>query len=94
MANGRCRDCYFYDKNKQVCNNPNRDDSKSVFYYGHIDPNSYCILFMPAPVLEPVNVSSVPTEKDYYTPEEVRKMSQSEVRKNYQAIMDSMKKWS
>lgn len=32
-------------------------------------------------------------QKDYFTPEEVRKMSQTEVRKNYQAIMDSMKKW-
>lgn len=33
------------------------------------------------------------TQKDYFTAEEVRKMSQTEVRKNYQAIMDSMKKW-
>lgn len=31
--------------------------------------------------------------KKYFTPEDVRKMSQSEVRYNYKAIMDSMKEW-
>lgn len=32
--------------------------------------------------------------KDFYSPEEVRKMTQKQVRENYQAIMDSMKIWS
>ena len=31
--------------------------------------------------------------KKQFTPEDVRKMSQSEVRENYQAILDSMKTW-
>ena len=34
-----------------------------------------------------------PTEKDYFSPSEVRAMSQSEVRTNYQKIMRSMQKW-
>jgi hypothetical protein len=33
------------------------------------------------------------TAEKYFTPDEVRRMSQKEVRDNYQAIMDSMKKW-
>lgn len=33
------------------------------------------------------------TPKTFFYPEEVRKMSQREVRENYQAIMDSMKEW-
>ena len=32
-------------------------------------------------------------EKEFFTPEDVRKMSREEVRKNYQAIMKSMKEW-
>ena len=46
MSNGCCGDCHFYDKDKQMCNNPSRDDSKCVFYYGHLNPNDYCTLFM------------------------------------------------
>ena len=33
-------------------------------------------------------------DKTYFTPEEVRKMTRAEVRANYTAILDSMKKWS
>lgn len=32
-------------------------------------------------------------ESDYFTPDEVRKMTQSEVRANYEKIRNSMKKW-
>ena len=32
-------------------------------------------------------------QKEYLSPEDVRKMSQSEVRDNYKAIINSMKKW-
>lgn len=32
--------------------------------------------------------------REYFTPEEVRKMSQKEVKENYQKIIDSMKSWS
>ncbi len=31
--------------------------------------------------------------EDYFTPEQVRKMSREEVRKNYGAILKSMEKW-
>ena len=34
------------------------------------------------------------TPAEYFSPDEVRAMSQSEVRKNYQKIMESMKKWN
>lgn len=34
------------------------------------------------------------TPKKHFTPEDVRKMSQSKVRENYQAIIDSMKEWN
>ncbi len=34
------------------------------------------------------------TPKEYFSPEEVRAMSQSEVRENYKKIIDSMKKWN
>ena len=34
------------------------------------------------------------TTEKYFTPEEVRKMSPIEVRDNYQAICQSMKKWN
>ena len=34
-----------------------------------------------------------PTESDYFSPAEVRAMSQSEVRANYQKIIQSMQKW-
>ena len=33
------------------------------------------------------------TQKEYFSPEDVRSMSQSEVRENYKKIIDSMKKW-
>ena len=33
------------------------------------------------------------TTKKFFSPEDVRKMSQKEVHENYQAIMDSMKEW-
>lgn len=33
------------------------------------------------------------TEKDYFTPAEVRAMSRNEVRENYQKIMQSMQQW-
>jgi hypothetical protein len=32
-------------------------------------------------------------EQKFFSPEEVRKMTPNEVRKNYKAIMESMKKW-
>lgn len=32
-------------------------------------------------------------QKDFFSPEEVRAMSRKEVRENYTAIMNSMKKW-
>lgn len=35
-----------------------------------------------------------PKPKDYYTPEELRNMSRAEVKANYTAILDSMKKWN
>lgn len=34
------------------------------------------------------------TPKEYFSPEEVRAMSQSEVRENYKKIIASMKKWN
>ena len=34
-----------------------------------------------------------PTQSDYFSPAEVRAMSQSEVRANYQKIIQSMQKW-
>ena len=34
-----------------------------------------------------------PTPSDYYSPDEVRAMSQSEIRANYQKIIQSMQKW-
>ena len=34
-----------------------------------------------------------PPENDYFTPEDVRKMSPAEVKKNYEKIRKSMKKW-
>ena len=34
------------------------------------------------------------TASEYYTPDEVRSMSQSEVRANYSKIIESMKKWN
>ena len=34
------------------------------------------------------------TPKEYFSPEDVRSMSQSEVRENYKKIIDSMKKWN
>lgn len=66
MANGRCGDCHFYDKSKQVCNNPSRDDSKCVHYHSHLDPNDYCALFMPA-----VNLGSVNNAETKNTSEQV-----------------------
>ena len=34
------------------------------------------------------------TSPEYFTPDEVRKMSQGEVRANYKKILNSMKKWN
>ena len=34
------------------------------------------------------------TTDSFYTPDEVRAMTRSEIRKNYSKILDSMKKWS
>ena len=34
------------------------------------------------------------TASEYYTPDEVRAMSQREVRANYSKIVESMKKWN
>ena len=40
-----------------------------------------------------VEVTKSEEKKEYYSPEDVRKMSQSEVKDNYTAIMKSMKIW-
>ena len=34
------------------------------------------------------------TTENFYTPDEVRAMSRSEIKKNYSKILDSMKKWN
>ena len=34
------------------------------------------------------------TTENFYTPDEVRSMSRSEIKKNYSKILDSMKKWN
>ena len=47
MPEVACKNCHFYDSKKQVCNNPNRNDSKQQYYYGRIDPRDYCALFLP-----------------------------------------------
>ncbi len=39
------------------------------------------------------DVSSVEDKEVFFTPEEVASMSRAEVDKNYEAIMESMKKW-
>lgn len=40
-----------------------------------------------------VTDTNVGGKKKYFSPEEVRRMTQSEVKENYYAIMKSMKKW-
>lgn len=37
---------------------------------------------------------TIQSGKDFYSPDEVRKMTQNQVRENYQAIINSMKKWN
>jgi intergrase/recombinase len=37
--------------------------------------------------------TNVPPKKDFFTPDDVRKMSRAEVKKNYHAIMKSIKEW-
>ena len=52
-----------------------------------------------ADLIEPENfrhetVARITTiSEEFFTPEQVRKMSQSEVRKNYKKILESMKYW-
>jgi hypothetical protein len=43
--------------------------------------------------MKATEVSTTPAKKDYYTPEEVRSMSQKEVRENFEIIRRSMKMW-
>ena len=40
------------------------------------------------------NIEVTKEPERYFAPEDVRKMSVSEVRENYSAIMDSMKDWN
>jgi hypothetical protein len=40
------------------------------------------------------NTEIVPSGKDYYSPEEVRAMTQSQVKQNYSVILRSMSEWS
>lgn len=53
-----------------------------------------------ADLIEPENfrretVARITTiSEEFFTPEQVRKMSQSEVRKNYKKILESMKYWN
>lgn len=42
-----CKDCEFWqpfedDPHKGICKHPERDDKKSVHYYGFIKASSYC----------------------------------------------------
>lgn len=54
-----------------------------------------CISFTPTekPEIEDPAKDDTDGEKPYFTTEQVRNMSLEEVRKNYSAIMVSMKKW-
>lgn len=46
------------------------------------------------PAIDQLAVYENREANDYFTPEEVRKMSQAEVRENYQKILNSMKFWN
>ena len=56
-----------------------------------IDGARYCPIC--GAKMKATEVSTTPAKKDYYTPEEVRSMSQREVRKNIEIIRRSMKMW-
>jgi len=51
-----------------------------------------CISFTPTDDVKAEEPKS-DGEKPYFTPEQVRRMSQREVKENFCAIMNSMKKW-
>ena len=76
----------------------------SVYNYLHNDLwyTGYCYIttseggvthWMPLPEAPKMKGGAEETPKKHFTPEDVRKMSRTEVRENYTAIMDSMKEW-
>lgn len=86
------------DGEKIVIKTYNKDDPKWCSYYRIIkysgevaDVTEYYPKGEPTTVANP----GTPTETDfkYFTAEQVRNMSQKEVKENYSDIMKSMKKW-
>ena len=66
-----------------------KDDPINRYHVHHIFADGDTIVVL----AEEQREEKEKAQKIYFTPEEVRKMSRKEVRDNYAAIINSMKKW-
>lgn len=86
------------EEEKIVIKTYNKDEPKWCFYYRIIKYSGEVAdvtEYYPNEELPTVANPDTPTETDfkYFTAEQVRNMSQKEVKENYSDIMKSMKKW-
>lgn len=96
MAGGSiCQNCFH----SYVCEqfNERKDDNNQKCHFSNDHfVNADSVIVLPCEEAESVfikeKIKSNEPQK-LFTPEEVRKMSPDEVRENYSAIMESMKKW-
>ena len=79
------------------------DFEKRIAEGGMLEHTEYCGNYYGTPKKEAERINAanlrrssgslVAADVDYFSPAEVRAMSQADVRKNYQKIMQSMQKW-
>lgn len=81
---------YTTQHNGQMCERV--EDALEALYYYRDQLEYSTTLLETKQALSATRITTI--SEEFFTPEQVRKMSQSEVRKNYKKILESMKYWN
>lgn len=83
---------YTTQHNGQMCERVG--DALEALYYYYKDQLEYATTLLETKQAQALATTRITTiDEEFFTPEQVRKMPQSEVRKNYKKILESMKYW-
>lgn len=82
---------YITQHNGQMCERV-EDALEALHYYrDQVEYSNTLLEIKQAQALANARITTI--SEEFFTPEQVRKMSRSEVRKNYKKILESMKYW-
>lgn len=82
---------YTTQHNGQMCERV-EDALEALHYYkDQVEYSNTLLETKQAQAFATARITTI--DEEFFTPEQVRKMSQSEVRKNYKKILESMKYW-